>query len=416
MINIIKYILKIILSFWVFFLETPIFLLNRKQIFNSDKIVIVNENSLGHAFAFVDYVSRIFYPNKISLLWIINHKTNKYIPLCFNNIETFYVHSHRIFINLDKIRFSSINFYLRFFSFFFDFDILRKETVYQTLSISKNSIKIGREQSSRPEFVKDWTGYEFLLHNNIGLSPVFPSILEDDLISNFKAEYLDFFANPIVCLLLREKGSGDSFDNYIRSSGDQENYIDIVKYLTSNGYSVIGLGETSEFIFNDIKGFYHAKKFKYDYEILNLYFLMNSQFFIGQQSGPLLIPNSCKIPCLIVDAMPYCLGTFSKLDFILFKKLYINSFSYENELSLEEIFNSHTDLALGYNYKNKGIIVKENTSKELLTALIIFLSYFKNTLNSLQNLDFHLINSKNLANEEMRIFFQENTIIKLNNS
>lgn len=136
---------------------------------------------------------------------------------------------------------------------------------------------------------------------------------------------------------------------------------------------------------------------------------MNCNYFIGQQSGPLLVPNSCNKPSLIVDSMPHCLGTFSKDDYILFKNLKLNKS--KKKLSIKEIYSNYPDLALGYNFKNRNVSIIENSNEEILNAVKYFISSFNQDSKNIKENNFKILNSKDLANAKMRIFFQENNIL-----
>ena len=180
------------------------------------------------------------------------------------------------------------------------------------------------------------------------------------------ARHPEFFDRPFITILLREKGKGGTLDDSFRCSGPQENYLPAVREMVAAGYNVLGTGETVHGKFKDEPGYYSLRDVDVPGPVLNLFALMRCSLFVGQQSGPHILPNSCAIPCLICDAMPYRIGTFIAEDIILFKELRRKSDG--KLLSYVDVFRDHPDLAYGYNFAAKGIEIEPNTPEDILAA------------------------------------------------
>ncbi|QWR77070.1 TIGR04372 family glycosyltransferase [Candidatus Magnetomonas plexicatena] len=138
-----------------------------------------------------------------------------------------------------------------------------------------------------------------------------------------------------------------------------------VKYLTENGYHVVGTGETDHRVFSGIKGYYSFENLKISYDMINLFSLMSCFLFIGQNSGPFFLSTSCTIPCLLTDTAPHCEGPVEADDIILYKTLCLNG----KPLSLVEIYRKHEDLAFWRYQGNDGLTLESNTETEILEAV-----------------------------------------------
>ena len=60
---------------------------NYKKIFNNFLIFPFYNWSFGHQIVAYDYCSRVYFPNKISLIHIIHKRNNPYLHQCFDNFE-----------------------------------------------------------------------------------------------------------------------------------------------------------------------------------------------------------------------------------------------------------------------------------------------------------------------------------------
>jgi putative glycosyltransferase (TIGR04372 family) len=357
------------LSCVVSFFEIPVFLFKNRRIFSNDIVYVVYHWSFGHTFLALDYASRLYYPNRISLIHLTpTYRTNKYLPNCFrHSIDEF---SFRSFIDLSQnaINYRIIRFCCLFLSGLTNkFQVIDHLNMYKMLSLANEGILSGSEKMNKLEKYNEWTGYHRLLSNKIGMNPSLPIALFKQCNKQIEKRYPDFFSRPFVTLLLRKRRSNNFYDK-ARCSGPQENYIPAVRWLTENGYHVVGTGETEHEYFSGIPGYYSMESVNLSYDQMNLFVLMHSSLYIGQHSGAYLLPNSCGIPVLLTDSFPYWRGTCCCNDIVLCKHLYMMESGEKTEVSPVEIYRDHTDLAYGLNYIDKGVKIEPNSPEELLEA------------------------------------------------
>lgn len=351
--------------------EAPIFLVVNRKIFKNGIMYVLSGWSFGHSIAGLDYAARLYYPHRISLIFILHQDSNEYIPQCFkHNIDVFIYRGvmglHKKV--MDTSRYHILRFILLLLSGLTNkFQVIENSNIYKTLSLAGNKLMMGNEEKGMLERAVDWTGYVRLLRDGIGVKPCLSKILEDRCYNSIIKVYPRFFDKPFVTLLLREKGRKGDLSTAFRCVGSQQNYCQAVEFLTANGFNVIGTGETDHSHFKKIKGYYSFDDIYIPRKLMNLFLLMNCRLFVGQQSGPHVLPNSCGIPCLICDAMPYRIGTFCKDDIILFKHLKERKTG--KMLSIVDVFKNHQDLAYGYNFAKKDIEILSNTSEEILEAV-----------------------------------------------
>ena len=100
----------------------------------------------------------------------------------------------------------------------------------------------------------------------------------------------------------------------------KKNYIKTVKYFISNGYNVVGTGETDDNLFSYLSGYYNFNELDLDLNLINLFILTNCSLFISQHSGIYILPNIMEIPVILTDSFPFYIGTYNPKDVILFKR------------------------------------------------------------------------------------------------
>lgn len=370
--NIARFFVKIIIGL-ISCIEIPIFLITHPKIFKNEIIYVFWHWSFGHTILGLDYVSRLYYPHRISVIYIPHPGSNPYLPLCFqHNMDVFIYPSivpfSRVF---DSPRYRIMRFMLSVITALTErIQLIEQFNIYKTLSLAKNELFLGYEESGKFEKAIDWTGYIRFLKDNIGKTPRLP----DTLIAKCHQEIIrihpEFFDKPFVTLLLRVKypeGGFGLFSTTVRCAGPQENYTEAVKFLTQNGYNVVGTGETNHAHFEHIPGYYSFKRVHIDPKLLNLFLLMNCKLFIGQHSGAFILPDSCGILCLLCDSLHYRIGTCRQEDILIFKHLRDRSTG--KRLSYADVFKHHPDLAYGYHFKEKNIAIEPNSSEEILEAV-----------------------------------------------
>lgn len=365
-------LIKQTVIFIVSVFEVPIFLLFHMSIFRNELIYGFWHWSFGHGILRLDFVSRLYYPSRISLIFITNPRSNSYLPFCFlHNMDVFL---YKSIIppqqdHIDAPKYFVLRFFLLFIgSFTTKFSIIDQNIAHQCLSSAKEDFFDGDETSGKLIKYFDWSGYKRLLDEHIGKRPRIKESLFEQCRSAISKEYPDFFHKSFVTIVLRTKSmAGGSFSDRNREAGPPQNYIKAIQYLTRNGYHVAGTAYTPHRIFKDISGYFTLEKTDLPKELLNIFLLTNCSLYIGQHSGSYILPNSCGIPIVLCDAFPYKAGTFSQSDIVIFKHL--REKSSNRRLSYVDVFLKHQDLAFGYHFTQKQITIEENSSEEILEAV-----------------------------------------------
>lgn len=361
---------KVVLLVLLSLVEVPLFLLRNRALFGNRTLFILWHWSFGHTLSGLDFAVRLYHPRRLSVILLPNPRNNVYLPECFRDSIDYAVYrsiwpprpgtgdeSRYVLLRAALLIIAALT---------RRFHLAEREDIYQTLSLAGDGLQVGYEESGKVAKATDYTGYVRLLQERVGRPPRMPEELEDRCHRAIRARHPKFLDRPFVTILLREKGKGGFLDDAFRCSGPQENYLPAVKEMIAAGYHVLGTGETRHAVFAGIQGYYSMSDVDLPGPLLNLYALMKCSLFVGQQSGPHILPNSCGIPCLIVDAMPYRIGTFIAEDIILFKPLRRRSDG--KVLDAVEIFLEHKDLALGYNFATKGVDIEHNSPEDILEA------------------------------------------------
>jgi putative glycosyltransferase (TIGR04372 family) len=236
--------------------------------------------------------------------------------------------------------------------------------VYKTLSQAPTPLMIGSESSGALMKTRvDHTGLYYLYQQNIGQDP---SLRPDDkaaVETVLSATYPTFFDKPFVCLHLRGK-VGEGLSSSVRNPGDHGTYKEAVQYLVDQGFHVLGAGETDHDVFSDIQGYFPLPKANCQ-EALNLYSLMYPALFVGQQSGPLLIPSARNIPSVITENFPYRVGTLRSRDIVLFKPIYIDG----KCVRPKAVFNECPEVAYGGGFAQYNATVGVNEQADITSAV-----------------------------------------------
>lgn len=352
-------------------IETPIWLVRHRSLFKNKIVQVFWIGSFGNSVIAMDYSSRLFYPHRVSVIYLSHVRSNRMLSRCFEeNLDAFVFESPFLprSEHFDGIRESVVKGYVLLFSIFsrahqiVDHQLLMSKTI----AITPVPIKIGYEQTGYIDEVI-YSGYLRLIRDNIGPSPRLPLELREQCRSAILAELPGFFDKPFMTMLLRRKGAHSTFDDETRSAGPHQNYTAAVKYAVEHGYTVVGTGETEHKWFEEISGYVNLNNVKMPAPLLNLFLLTECAMFVGQQSGTYVLPNSNGIRCLICDAFPYRLGTFSSQDIVLFKRLRFRDTG--RLLSLREIYVKHPQLAYGCGFSNLGVEVLPNRSQEILASM-----------------------------------------------
>ena len=350
--------------------EVPLFLLRNRELFRNDILYPFWHWSFGHTVSGIDYASRLYWPHRISLLYVPHPNSNPLLPRLFeHNVDTFTYRSAISFksVNIDAPRVAV----LRFFAFLAAalvprLQVAERESVYRTISLAAGErIEAGDPDADELVEALDYTGYVRLLHDGVGRDAALPADLRERARTAIAAAYPDFFSRPFVTLTFRRKGKGLEAHTAIRDAGPPESYAPAVRWLTENGFHVVLWGDDSAEL-TAIDGVHTLERARLPRDELNLFVFAEAALFVGQQSGAPVLANACGVPCILVDALPHRYGTFRRDDVVLFKRLRDRD---GRVLSLAEIYRDHPDLAQGYKYEAKGVEIVENTPEEILEAV-----------------------------------------------
>jgi len=175
----------------------------------------------------------------------------------------------------------------------------------------------------------------------------------------------------IVTLHIREPNYRRSFNVEEDASGpfrnaDPANYISAIKYLISKNYFVVRIGDKYMTRLNINSSNYIETPFnKFYSDIVDIYFIAVSTFFLCSASGPINIAESFGVPFLATNFWPYHQLRCWSNDMFLFKKYF--SKQLQRELSYEEILSSPALYFCDINHSNKyDFEIIENTSSEIL--------------------------------------------------
>jgi putative glycosyltransferase (TIGR04372 family) len=349
--------------------EVPLFLLRNRALFRNRLLLPFSQWSFGHSVSGIDYASRLYWPHRISLLYVPHPDVNPLVPRLFeHNVDVFTLESSLGFrsVDIDAPRYAV----LRFFTLLaaavrLGRHVIERVQVYSTVTLAEEPLLVGKPDEGGTSPIVDYTGYVRLLNDGIGRDARLPEDLLEEARRSIGARHPEFFDRPFVALTLRSKGRGLELHTALRDAGPADNYVRAVRWLTEHGYHVVPWGEAAAF--RDIPGVYPHDDLDLDPRVLNLFVFTECAFFVGQQSGAPVLAGSAGVHCVIVDAFPYSHGTFRRGDVILFKGLRERDSG--RELSLVETYRDHPDLALGYNLDEKRVDVVPNTPEDILDAV-----------------------------------------------
>ncbi|MDX2227611.1 MAG: TIGR04372 family glycosyltransferase [Verrucomicrobiae bacterium] len=360
-------------TFLLSLVETPCFLLrNRGKIFKNRLLLPFYICSFGHSLSGLDFSSRLFYGNGVTVILVPHPRSNPHLHRLFEKNMTMVVYTSILGVQSrlrDSAKHAALRFYLCLLSACFQkYHVLDfHEVVYKTVSLSENRLK--RYDNERKTFktYTDYTGYIRLLRDNVGRPPQMP----DDFMALCRGEIQrvcpDFYDKPVVTVQIRTKGGvGSQIDNLSRNGGPVENYLPAVEWLGRNGFYVITTGDFDNTPFRTVPGFLDLSGLNVDPAILNLHHLACATLYVGQQSGPLLLRNAMKKLCVVADAGDLWCSGFFHMDVTLFK-VYVDAQG--REVTLKEMYRNHRDIVMGRDPKDKGLTLRPNTPHEILSAV-----------------------------------------------
>ena len=362
-----RYLLKA-----VFIFLSPLSVLNgirilvcNPKIFSNPIVMVGYYNvSFGHQISTTDHISRLVSPSRVSIIHLHHPKRNKTLTKCWKNVDVFMAYGlgYKFPLADERVLSALVKLVSILYPKFVYVDA--RHLVYKTLSQSSEALKVGSEKrTALQDTPVDHTGLRFLYEHNIGEGPSLPPDEKQAVEEELRRCYPAFFDKPFVCLHLRGKG-GEGFSSSVRNPGDHSTYVDAVTYLVNEGFHVLGAGECDHDVFKGIEGYFPLPKVKYQ-EALNLYSLLCPVLYVGQQSGPLLIPGSVNIPSVITENFPYRVGTLRSRDIILFKPIVIDG----KYVSPRVIFEKYPELAYGGGFSSVNATVGVNESDDITSVV-----------------------------------------------
>ncbi|MDC3031131.1 TIGR04372 family glycosyltransferase, partial [Candidatus Pelagibacter sp.] len=200
-------------------------------------------------------------------------------------------------------------------------------------------------------------------------------------------------------------------ENLELRNGTFSNFIDAIKHLISQNYDVYFFNEydprlkLNGFYFFDLNVDINKKK--------QLEILIQSEFYLGQISGPFFLANFLKKKMIITDLVIFNHLLFSEDYYLITKKFYKN----KKLMSLKEIFNDNLQCIWDNKLLiKKNIEVENNTPDEILEVTKEFLNKEKispkNILSKLESnkIKFNYLNHSILKSLS-RYFLEKNKIL-----
>ncbi len=351
--------------------QVPVFILRNQAIFQNELVYPFWIWSFGHTTLGIDFASRLYYPARISLVFVPHPRSNSFVPLCFDhNVDVFFYRP-----SLDDrglggaAQFAILRFWLLLLSGLTGrFTVVDRTAVYKAVSVAEDRLLASDREGRRLVPTPDMTGYMRLLREGVGRRPALPAELTERCRRRIEERHPSFFARPFVTFALREKGRNEPFDSAARCCGPQENYRPAVRFLTENGYHVVGAAETRHEIFTDLPGYFGLDDVDLPRELADIFVLTTCALLVGQLSGPISpLANTTGVPCVVPDAMPHRLGTFAPDDILVFKTLRVAATG--RPLSLVEIYVDRPELAYGVGLAESGVLIEPSTPEEILAGV-----------------------------------------------
>lgn len=199
-----------------------------------------------------------------------------------------------------------------------------------------------------------------------------------------------------VCLHVREGGYSKDETNFRNS--DIENYIESIKYITSQGGWVIRVGDASMQRLPSMEQVIDYANYPEKNALLDIYLVEKCDFFIGTSSGMIHVAELFNKPMLFTNAVSYLNDLPQKIgDLIIFK--HVKSKLMNRNLSLREWLDSCNKIEPA-TWSSGDWEYIQNTSAEILVATKQFLGDRTGSANSeLQGefKDLHILRMKSLS-------------------
>lgn len=337
--------------------------------------VILNEGSFGHTITVLDILSRGYDPHKINVIVIQTELFNDYLKEIFS-------------VNINYVEYNPIAKKLKFNNHYQIIEGMGVKFVVGALGSLKPSLQYIPHGSlvyrfynfSKiiPKFFSEKDGRlvpfnTFINHKDlIRLSPSHKRKLNKDNVDLINKKIISKSGDGysgIISLLIRKKQSFYSNQHdKLRDCDDEEKYVDIAKYFSNKGYVVLISGDTDYNLFSGINNIYDFNILGVNAQLLNIFCLSESSLVICQHSGPIHLANTCNVPLVISDALPFWQGSANNNDLIVHKRLY--DYKLSKYLSYKEIKDQYLSLLYGdYDVINSpNLKIQDSLNTDIIAA------------------------------------------------
>ena len=375
--------LKKIYNFF-FYLITPwhliavfFFLILNRKLLKNNIIFPFFTWSFGHQTVAYDIASRINYPKKISLIEINHPRNNEYLSECYTNLEKYKFDTIFFLIKKDskteKLYYLSLIYLalniINFFKFK-KYTLLEHLKLYEKYKLNKIPLNQYDNFSDKIINYNSLTAFTNIIKSNIGRKPDLPIKYKKQILKKLNTTYKNFSQKKTYIILFRKKRTDEYYDK-IRDGGNETKYIKLINKIKKNKSNVILTGDFSHNFINKCKciDLKDKKLFgEIPHKVLNLFFLMYSDYLITQHSGAMCLVNSHgKTVTIIVDSFPFYIGTHCSKDRVLMKNVIYK----KKILKIKDIYEkkNHRLLRLGKVDKEKGYSLVENSDKQIYNAV-----------------------------------------------
>jgi putative glycosyltransferase (TIGR04372 family) len=214
---------------------------------------------------------------------------------------------------------------------------------------------------------------------------------------------IDFTNKKIVTLHVRDAQYKNDYDKRNYRNSSIKNYINTIRFLINKNYIVFRI--CSKFCnsieFKD-KNFFESSSYGNYSQLIDLYLIQKSSFFIGTSSGPRSVSELFGIPTLLTNLDDFLDFPLKKNDRVIFKKFF--NIKKKRYFSPKEILEDSKNIPDPELYIS-DYILEENSELEILNATEEF-------LKCIENDDFQLTDRQkefnNLLKVKTKSYFTEN--------
>lgn len=320
-------------------------------------VFILWNGSFGHTISSLDAYARLVYPEQSYVIHISHKRSNEFLCDLYPHLKSLVIRPGKnlyFSYRSGRIIYNVVRLIAKLSAVWPKIRIYDRATLYSLLKSGPTHFISGDDKDDALTNYNNITGWGFLVkHRPIPLN-LLPQVRGFD-------DYCVFH--------LRYKGvSLDKPGDYLRNPGEILNYVKLAHYILDNSYvkNVVVISDNLiwEEKFMGIKGVHVLKPQKAE----GLSLIQNSQFYVCQHSGPVNLCNVCDVPVLVLDALPWWQGTYSRRDLILYKI----PMEKEKQLTLFDLTRYDLERWMLYTTK-ESLSAKDNSWEEMKLAFIEFI-------------------------------------------